>query len=49
MQSTTAIFGTIKDVSGAVLPGVNVTVRNEETGAVRETITNEPATIRSSR
>ena len=41
MQSTTAIFGTIKDVSGAVLPGVNVTVRNEETGAVRETITNE--------
>src|SRR5262249_18091081 len=41
MQSTTAIFGTVMDASGAVMPGVSITIRNEETGAVRETITND--------
>ena len=41
VQTTSAITGTVTDSSGAVMPGVKVTVRNEETGAVRETITND--------
>ena len=31
----------MRDQSGAVLPGVNITVTNESTRAVRSTITNE--------
>ena len=41
VQTTTAITGAVTDVTGAVMPGANITVRNDETGAVRETITNE--------
>ncbi len=32
-----AIQGTVTDESGAVLPGVTVTIRNQKTGVVRET------------
>src|SRR5688572_15397259 len=41
VQTTTAITGTVTDPTGAVLPAVSITVRNDETGAVRETVTNE--------
>ena len=41
VQTTTAITGMVTDVTGAILPGVSITVRNDETGAVRETNTNE--------
>jgi len=41
-QSTTAqISGTVKDPSGAVLPGVEVNVTQTATGAKRSTVTNE--------
>ncbi|HYR43495.1 MAG TPA: TonB-dependent receptor [Terriglobia bacterium] len=41
-QSTTAqINGTVKDPSGAVLPGVEVTVTQTATGAKRSTVSNE--------
>lgn len=35
------IVGTIKDASGAVIPGVDVTVKNERTGELREVVSNE--------
>src|ERR1700737_3405880 len=34
------IRGTVSDPSGAVLPGVNVTVSNVDTGATKEMVTN---------
>jgi len=34
---TATILGTVRDSTGAVIPGVNVTVRNIETGATRTT------------
>src|SRR2546425_602002 len=41
-QATTAqINGTVKDPSGAVLPGVEVTVTQTATGAKRSTVSNE--------
>src|SRR5262245_64056026 len=40
-QATAEISGTVKDASGAVLPGVEVTVTQTETGVVRNTVTNE--------
>src|SRR5207247_6660622 len=40
-QKTTAtIRGTVTDSSGAVVPGVNVTVKNEGTGFTRSNVTN---------
>src|SRR6266566_7669209 len=33
------IQGTVTDAQGAVLPGVSMTLRNTETGAVRTTVT----------
>ena len=41
-QATLA--GTVRDASGAVLPGVTLTVRNQDTGMFRETISNEDGT-----
>jgi hypothetical protein len=38
---TGTIQGTITDTSGAVLPGVTVTIRNMDTGAERTVVTNE--------
>jgi hypothetical protein len=40
-QATAQISGTIKDQSGAVLPGVEVIATQTDTGIVRNTITNE--------
>jgi len=40
-QSTAQINGTVKDQSGAVLPGVEVTVTQTDTGVKRSTVTNE--------
>lgn len=41
-QSTTgSILGDVQDASGARLPGATIRVMNEQTGATRETITNE--------
>src|SRR5690242_184171 len=40
-QATAQISGTVKDSSGAVLPGVEVTATQTETGIGRTTVTNE--------
>ena len=40
-QSTAQINGTVKDQSGAVLPGVEVTVTQTDTGVPRSTPTDE--------
>src|ERR1700756_727004 len=40
-QATAQISGTVKDSSGAVLPGVEVTVTQTETGIARSSISNE--------
>src|SRR3989454_2152974 len=40
-QATAQISGTVKDQSGAVLPGVEVTATQTETGLARSTVTNE--------
>ena len=38
---TARIVGTVSDTSGAVIPGVSVTVKSEKTGAERTALTNE--------
>src|SRR6187401_2169751 len=40
-QATAQIGGTVKDQTGAVLPGVEVTATQTETGIARNTVTNE--------
>src|SRR5205085_11277196 len=40
-QATAQISGTAKDQSGAVLPGVEITVTQTETGVARTAVTNE--------
>src|SRR4051794_37142603 len=45
--SNGSIEGTIVDGSGAVLPGVSVTVTNVDTGVVQSTITNEHGLFRA--
>src|SRR5205809_4768483 len=40
-QSTAQVSGTVKDQSGAVLPGVEVTATQTATGLVRNVVTNE--------
>lgn len=40
-QATAQIAGSIKDQSGAVLPGVEITVTQTETGAIRTAVSNE--------
>src|SRR5689334_18404782 len=40
-QATAQISGTVKDSSGAVLPGAEITVTQTDTGVSRMTITNE--------
>ena len=41
------IEGTVADASGAVLPGVTVTLTNTDTGAVRSVVTNERGVYRA--
>ena len=43
-QGTSEVRGRITDAQGAVLPAVNVTVRNQDTGMFRETVTNTDGT-----
>jgi hypothetical protein len=43
-QATAQISGTVRDQSGAVLPGVEITATQTETGIVRNTVTNETGT-----
>src|SRR5262245_17334733 len=40
-QATAQISGTVRDQSGAVLPGVEVTATQTDTGITRSTISNE--------
>src|SRR3972149_4021537 len=40
-QATAEISGTVRDQSGAVLPGVEVTAAQTDTGVTRSTVTNE--------
>src|SRR5438876_10176709 len=40
-QATAQISGAVRDQSGAVLPGVEITATQTETGAARMTVTNE--------
>src|SRR5687767_1875970 len=40
-QATAQISGTVRDQSGAVLPGVEVTATQTETGITRTVVTNE--------
>ncbi|PYR82207.1 MAG: hypothetical protein DMF87_02415 [Acidobacteria bacterium] len=40
-QATATISGTVRDQSGAVLPGVTITVTQQETGLTRTTVSNE--------
>src|SRR5258708_17307514 len=40
-QSTAQVSGTVRDQSGAVLPGVEVTATQTATGLARITVTNE--------
>src|SRR5437867_2006161 len=40
-QATAQISGTVRDQSGAVLPGVEITATQTETGAARSAISNE--------
>jgi hypothetical protein len=40
-RTTASLYGTVKDTSGAVVPGVTVSATNEQTGAAFTTVTNE--------
>src|SRR5213594_3215175 len=40
-QGTAQISGTVKDQTGAVLPGVEVTATQTDTGVARSTVSNE--------
>ena len=46
-QATAQMSGTVQDQSGAVLPGVEVTATQTETGVTRMTISNETGFVRS--
>ena len=46
-QVTASIVGTVRDSSGAVIPGTAVTVKNLETGAVRTVIADEQGYYRA--
>src|SRR5688572_30088698 len=43
---TGTILGTVRDASGAVIPGVEVTIRNTETGAIRTGLSEEAGLFR---
>src|SRR5687768_11171709 len=43
-QGTSEVRGRVLDSQGAVLPGVSVTIRNQDTGMFRETVSNADGT-----
>src|SRR2546425_1730711 len=43
-QATAQISGAVRDPTGAVLPGVDITATQTETGVARMTVTNETGT-----
>jgi carboxypeptidase family protein/TonB-dependent receptor-like protein len=43
-QGTTEVRGVVTDAQGAVLPGVTVEVRNQDTGMYRSTVSNQDGT-----
>jgi len=45
-QSTATLAGTVSDETGAVLPGVEITVRNVENGSTRDVITGDTGQFR---
>ena len=45
-QTVATILGTVKDDTGAVLPGASITVKSLETGSVRTALTDETGTYR---
>jgi carboxypeptidase family protein len=47
-QGTTDLRGRVVDSQGAVLPGVTITVRNQATGNVRETVSGEDGSFNAS-
>src|SRR5437867_440491 len=44
--SAGAVLGTVSDASGALIPGVTITVTNEGTNQSRQSITNESGSYR---
>jgi hypothetical protein len=40
-QSTATLSGTVRDASGGVIPGVDITVTNQSSGDLRKTVTNQ--------
>lgn len=47
-QVTTAtIFGTVKDETGAILPGANITIKNLDTGITRTMVTDDEGRYRA--
>src|SRR5579884_1338007 len=44
--SSGVVLGTVRDATGAIVPGVSIKVTAANTGVVRETITNESGTYR---
>ena len=45
-QATATLAGTISDETGAILPGVDITLRNVETSATRNVITDDTGQYR---
>ncbi len=43
-QGTTEVRGRVLDAQGAIVPGVTVTIRNQDTGMFRETVSNTDGT-----
>jgi hypothetical protein len=41
VQTTTGISGTVRDNTGSVVPGVEVTATDQDTGTVRQTVTSD--------
>src|SRR5215831_11654174 len=46
-SGTSAISGSVKDASGSAIPGAQVAVTNEKTGAAQSIITNETGIFRA--
>ncbi len=43
-QGTTEVRGTVKDAQGSAVPGVAITIRNQDTGMFRETVSGSDGT-----